>query len=95
MAGTGGSPAPDIVYDLVAIQYHALKGAQVYDRYLHDAQGNSDVEQFLRRVKQEDAARAEQCHELLEQVTGDTLTDAYPSGGTQQAQTTQTAPAGG
>ena len=29
--------ADNIVYDLISIQYHALKGAEVYDRYLDDA----------------------------------------------------------
>ncbi len=91
MAGATGSSVPNIVYDLVSIQYHALKGAQVYDQYLQDAGGNSDVQAFIQTVKQEDAARAERCHELLKQVTGDTLSEAYPSAGAEQTrQTTRT-----
>ncbi len=94
MAGTG-SPAPNIVYDLVSIQYHALKGAQVYDQYLQDAQGNQDIQNFIQQVMKEDAGRAERCHELLKQVTGDSISDAYPSGGSRQsAGTTQTATTG-
>lgn len=64
-----GSPASDLVYDLVSIQYHALKGAHVYDRYLEDAKGNDDVAQFIQQVKEEDAYRAERAHELLGAVT--------------------------
>jgi hypothetical protein len=69
--GQGGSPASNLVYDLVAIQYHALKGAQVYDTYLKDAEGDNDVRQFIEQVKQEDAKRAEQAHKLLAKVTKD------------------------
>jgi len=61
--------ADDIVYDLVSIQYHALKGAQVYDRYLDDAHGHEDVEAFIRRCKEEDDARAQRAHELLGVLT--------------------------
>ncbi len=79
-----GNGASDIVYDLVSIQYHALKGAQVYDQYLKDAQGNEDIEHFIRMVMDEDRARAQRCHELLKQVAGDSL-DAYPSEGGEKS----------
>jgi pyrroloquinoline quinone (PQQ) biosynthesis protein C len=69
--GQGGSPASNLVYDLVAIQYHALKGAQVYEKFLEDAQGNDEVRQFIEQVKAEDAKRAQQAHELLAKVTKD------------------------
>jgi hypothetical protein len=69
MAGHNGSPASDLVYDLVSIQYHALKGAQVYDRYLKDAQGHEDVARFIEQVREEDARRAVRCHELLVGLT--------------------------
>lgn len=64
-----GTPASDVVYDLVAIQYHALKGGQAYEKYLQDARGNEKVEQFLRRVKEEDHRRAQEAHELLRDLT--------------------------
>ena len=35
--GSAHTPADDIVYDLISIQYHALKAAQVYDKYAQDA----------------------------------------------------------
>jgi hypothetical protein len=63
------TPADDIVYDLVSIQYHALKGAEVYDKYLEDAHDHSDVVDFIRQVKEEDAHRAVRCHELLGELT--------------------------
>lgn len=73
MAGTGAS---DIVYDLVSIQYHALKGAQVYDQFLSDASGNDEVTKFIEQVKDQDTKRAKQCHELLAKLTKDGINKA-------------------
>jgi hypothetical protein len=61
--------ADDLIYDLVSIQYHAMKGEQVYGKYLDDARGHDDVEAFIRTVKDEDATRARRCHELLSKYT--------------------------
>lgn len=63
------TPASNLVYDLVSIQYHALEGAQTYDKYLADAQGHPDVAAFIQQVKDEDARRAVRCHELLTDLT--------------------------
>jgi hypothetical protein len=73
VAGTGAS---DIVYDLVSIQYHALKGAQVYDQFLSDASGNDEVTKFIEQVKNEDMKRAQQCHQLLTKLTKDGINRA-------------------
>jgi len=69
--GQGGSPASNLIYDLVAIQYHALKGAQVYEKYLQDAQSSDEARSFIEQVKNEDAKRAQQAHELLAKLTKD------------------------
>ena len=65
--------ADDIVYDLISIQYHALKGAEVYDRFLQDAHSteHDDVMEFIRQCKREDEHRAERAHELLRALTRD------------------------
>ena len=63
------TPADDIVYDLVSIQYHALKGAEVYDKYIEDAHDHEEVAEFVRQVQQEDAQRAVRAHELLKELT--------------------------
>ena len=63
--------ADDIVYDLISIQYHALKGAEVYDRYIEDAHDHEDVVEFVRQVRDEDNRRALRAHELLRQLTKD------------------------
>ena len=66
---SGHSPADDIVYDLVSIQYHALQGASLYDKYIEDAHDHGDVASFIREVQEQDAQRAIRCHELLGQLT--------------------------
>ena len=63
------SPADDIVYDLVSIQYHALTAATVYAKYAADAEDHDDVREFIEQVRQEDARRAERAHELLGKLT--------------------------
>ena len=69
--GSSHTPADDIVYDLVSIQYHALKGAELHDKFLQDAEGHNDVKQFVQQVRDEDSRRAERCHELLAMLTKD------------------------
>lgn len=62
--------ADDIVYDLIAIQYHALKGAQNYEKYLGDLHDEHDeVADFIRRCQQEDNRRAEEAHDFLKKMT--------------------------
>ena len=63
--------ASNLVYDLVSIQYHALKGAQVYEQYLTDAKDHDEVKKFIESVKSEDSKRAKTCHELLTKLTKD------------------------
>jgi hypothetical protein len=59
--------ADDIVYDLVSIQYHALKGAEVYDRFLEDV--HAGVADFFRQCKKQDEERAQRAHEFLATFT--------------------------
>ena len=73
--GTSHTPADDIVYDLVSIQYHALQAADLYEKYIQDAEGHEDVAQFIRTCQQQDSDRAVQCHRLLAQLTKDGLSD--------------------
>ena len=87
--GTTHTPADDVVYDLVSIQYHALKGAEVHDKYLRDAQGHDDVIQFVQQVREEDARRAERCHELLRMLTKDHGLQPDSGNGTERAQQPQ------
>ena len=71
--GTAHTPADDIVFDLVSIQYHALQAAQVYEQYVEDAKDHEDVAAFIRQCQEQDAQRAVRCHELLKELTRDGL----------------------
>jgi len=59
------TPADDLVYDLISVQYHALKAVQTTDRYLQDAHEHQDVRAFFEEIAEQDRRRAERCHELL------------------------------
>ena len=67
--GSEHTVADNIVYNLISIQYHALKGAEVYGQYLEDAHDHEDVTEFIRQVQEEDSRRAIRCHELLYELT--------------------------
>jgi hypothetical protein len=69
--GSAHTPADDLVYDLVSIQYHALQGAQTYGKYLQDADGHPEVQDFIRETIEQDSLRVERCHALLRDLTKD------------------------
>ena len=67
----GGTNVTDnLFYDLVSIQYHALKGQEVYGRFIKDAQGQQEIVRFFEQVRDQDIQRAEQCHRFLTQLSG-------------------------
>ena len=70
--GSAHSPADDVVYDLVSMQYHALQAAELYDKYAQDAEGHDDVVAFIRSCQEQDGQRAIRCHEFLGALTKDT-----------------------
>ena len=55
------------VYDLASVLYHALQGAQTYDKYMQDAGSNQALAQFFRNAKQQDEQRAQEALRLLDQ----------------------------
>ena len=69
---TGETGFSDVFYDLVSVQYHALKGGYEYGQYAQDAEkaGLDDVAAFFREVMEQDSARAKRCHELLGKLQG-------------------------
>jgi rubrerythrin len=60
----------DITYDIVSILYHALQGAETYDRYVEDAIDSSDYEiaKFFREVQEEERRRADRAKAILARV---------------------------
>lgn len=71
MAGTN-TGAPNATYNLTSILYHALQGAETYDRYIRDAeqQNDQDLASFFRDVQREERDRAEKAQRLLAQRIG-------------------------
>jgi hypothetical protein len=55
----------DIVYDMISIQYHAMKAMEVYDQYVQDAHDHDDVKAFLQKCKEQDIQRVKECHDLI------------------------------
>ena len=57
----------DAAYDLVSVIYHALQGAETYDRYITDARERNDDElaDFFSEVQQVNCEIAERGQRLL------------------------------
>lgn len=69
MTDSAKTGASDVTYDLTSVLYHALQGAQVYDKYIQDAEqdGKQEMAEFFREVQRQDRERAERAKELLAQ----------------------------
>lgn len=78
---TGETGFDDVTYDLISVQYHALKAGHDYGQYVRDADnaGRQDVADFFRRVMEEDSARARQCHEFIKELSGSSKSGAAVS----------------
>jgi rubrerythrin len=68
---TGETGFSDVIFDLVSVQYHALKAGHDYGQYVRDARnaGYDDVASFFEQVMTEDSQRAARCHELLRELS--------------------------
>jgi hypothetical protein len=72
--GGGGERAtgtPNAVYDLSSVLFHALQGGASHDAYIEDAQrqGDEELTEFFRRVREEDRDRAAEARLLLAERT--------------------------
>jgi bacterioferritin (cytochrome b1) len=69
---TGETGFDDVTFDLVSVQYHALKAGHDYGQYLRDADNanQNEIADFFRSVMEEDSARARKCHDFLVQLGG-------------------------
>jgi rubrerythrin len=68
---TGETGFSDVIFDLVSVQYHALKAGHDYGQYVRDARnaGYDDVASFFEQVMTEDSQRAARCHELMRELS--------------------------
>ncbi|MDT3399916.1 acyl carrier protein [Streptomyces sp. B1866] len=76
---TGETGFSDVAYDLVSVQYHALKGGHDYGQYVRDAESadKKEIAEFFRSVMEEDSKRAAECHRFLAELS--TAGDAGPA----------------
>lgn len=70
---TGETGFDDVTFDLVSVQYHALKAGHDYGQYVRDARnaGKDDIAEFFEQVMADDAARAKKCHDFLKALGGE------------------------
>lgn len=64
---TGDTGFSDVAFDLISVQYHALKAGHDYGTYVRDAEdaGQEDIAAFFRSVMAENSERARTCHRFL------------------------------
>lgn len=68
---TGETGFKDIAYDLVSVQYHALKAGHDYGQYVRDAEraGKKDLADFFRQVMEKNSDMAAECHRHLGELS--------------------------
>jgi hypothetical protein len=69
---TGETGFDDVTYDLISVQYHALKAGHDYGQYVRDARnaGEDEIAEFFESVMKQDSERAHTCHDYLARLGG-------------------------
>ena len=69
---TGETGFDDVTFDLISVQYHALKAGHDYGQYVRDAKnaGKDDIASFFEEVMSQDSERAKRCHGFLAELGG-------------------------
>ena len=67
VGGSAGEAAPDELYGVVSVLYHALQGSQTYAQYGDDARkaGDEELVEFFETCRDEENGRAERARMLL------------------------------
>ena len=63
MANNTGTSNP--TYNLDSVLYHALQGAENYEKYASDAGSDQDLANFFREIQQQEKQRADRAKQLL------------------------------
>ncbi len=83
-SGERATGTPNTIYNLSSVLFHALEGGASYDTYIEDAEreGDQELAEFFRRVRDEDSMRADEAQMLLAaRSLGTTGTADEPVGG--------------
>src|SRR5215207_4840508 len=69
--GERATGTPNTSYDLSSVLFHALEGGASYDTYIEDAEreGDQELAEFFRQVRDEDSNRADRAQRLLAERT--------------------------
>ena len=91
-SGERATGTPNTIYDLSSVLFHALEGGASYDTYIEDAEreGDEELAEFFRRVRDEDSTRADEAQRLLAERTSTASMEGSTSptmGGTEGAAT--------
>src|SRR5215218_6837309 len=75
-SGERATGTPNTIYDLSSVLFHALEGGASYDTYIEDAEreGDEELVDFFRRVRDEDSMRADEAQMLLAERSPTTTT---------------------
>jgi hypothetical protein len=78
--GERATGTPDTIYDLSSVLFHALEGGASYDTYIEDAEreGDEELTEFFRRVREEDRDRASEARMLIAARTEGTTVGVSP-----------------
>ena len=70
-SGERATGIPNTIYDLSSVLFHALQGGASYDTYVEDAEqeGDEELTEFFRTVREEDRDRAAEARMLLAERT--------------------------
>ena len=76
--GERATGTPNTIYDLSSVLFHALEGGTSYDTYIEDSEreGDQELADFFRRVRDEDSMRADEAQRLLAERTPTEATGA-------------------
>ena len=89
-SGQSQTGTRDETYDVIAVLYHALQGAENCQRYVQDASGDQELRSFFEQALNQQRQIADQAKQLLQrslQREGGQSGSAFF--GDQQGQTTQ------
>src|SRR5215208_6059458 len=66
-SGERATGTPNTIYDLSSVLFHALEGGASYDTCIEDAEreGDEELTEFFRRVREEDRDRASEAWMLI------------------------------
>ena len=78
--GERATGTPDTIYDLSSVLFHALEGGASYNTYIEDAkrEGDEELTEFFRRVREEDRDRASEAWMLIAARTEGATAGASP-----------------